>query len=96
MTSKIKTNLLLAFAAMVGLVIGYLNPVASQALLSVLGTMVGIGMFFLFRRSNKKAGYDFTESWVYLLLRMLLFFVIGAALGGMVPYYQLIMETQQK
>lgn len=96
MTSKIKTNLLLSFAAMVGLVIGYLNPAASQALLSALGMMVGIGMFFLFRISNKKAGFDYTESWVYLLLRMLLFFIIGAALGGMVPYYQMIMETQQK
>lgn len=96
MSEKTKKNVLLTFAGAVGLVVGYLNPVASQALLSVLGTMVGISMFFLFRRSNKTAGYDYTESWFYLLLRMLLFFIIGAALGGMVPYYQLIMETQQK
>ncbi|CZQ99013.1 hypothetical protein [Trichococcus ilyis] len=96
MTEKIKQRILLAFAVVVGFVIGYLNPATSQALLSGIGWIAGIGMFFLFRRSNKNPGRDYSESWAYMLIRMLLFFIIGAALGSMIPYYQQVMQMQQQ
>lgn len=96
MTEKMQQRLLLAFATVVGFVIGYLNPVASQALLSGIGWIAGIGMFFLFRRSNKNPERDYSDSWAYLLIRMLLFFIIGAALGSMIPYYQQIMALHQQ
>lgn len=96
MTEKMKQRLLLAFATVVGFVIGYLNPATSQALLSGIGWIAGIGMFFLFRRSNKNPSRDYTASWAYVLIRMLLFFIIGAALGSMIPYYQQIMALQQQ
>ena len=93
---KMKQRLLLAFATVVGFVIGYLNPETSQALLSGIGWIAGIGMFFLFRRSNKNPTRDYTASWAYILIRMLLFFIIGAVLGSMIPYYQQIMALQQQ
>ncbi|MFY9902992.1 MAG: hypothetical protein WAK52_10355 [Trichococcus sp.] len=96
MTEKMKQRLLLAFATVVGFVIGYLNPETSQALLSGIGWIAGIGMFFLFRRSNKNPTRDYTASWAYILIRMLLFFIIGAVLGSMIPYYQQIMALQQQ
>ena len=65
MTEKMKQGLLLAFATVVGFVIGYLNPATSQALLSGIGWIAGIGMFFLFRRSNKNPSRDYTASWAY-------------------------------
>ena len=80
----------------VGFVIGYLNPATSQALLSGIGWIAGVGMFILFRRSNKNPSRDYTASWAYILIRMLLFFIIGAALGSMIPYYQQIMALQQQ
>ena len=83
-------------STVVGFVIGYLNPATSQALLSGIGWIAGIGMFILFRRSNKNPEHDYSESWAYLLIRMLLFFIIGAALGSMIPYYQQIMALQQQ
>ena len=96
MTEKMKQRLLLAFATVVGFVVGYLNPTTAQALLSGIGWIAGIGMFFLFRLSSKNPSRDYSESWAYQLIRMLLFFIIGAALGSMIPYYQQIMALQQQ
>ncbi|HEX5350794.1 MAG TPA: hypothetical protein VFW58_04120 [Trichococcus sp.] len=96
MTEKMKQWLLLAFATVFGFVVGYLNPATSQALLSGIGWIAGVGTFFLFRRSNKNPSRDYTASWAYQLIRMLLFFIIGAALGSLIPYYQQIMALQQQ
>lgn len=92
MKNKIGRYSLLLFAALTGLVIGYLRPEVSQSLLSVVGIIVGIGFFILSKRdesakstSNKKKDSVNKMDW-YLLLQMLLYFIVGAAIGVTIFY----------
>lgn len=92
MTNKIKRYSLLLFAALTGLVVGYIRPEVSQSLLSVIGIIVGIGYFLLSKREdpakstqNKKPDSNSQIDW-YLLLQMLLYFIVGAAIGVTIVY----------
>ena len=92
MTSKIKRYSLLLFASLTGLVVGYFRPEVSQPLLSVTGVIVGIGFFILSKRdaTGKSAQHKKKESanqmdW-YLLLQMLLYFIVGTAIGVTIFY----------
>lgn len=92
MKNKIGRYSLLLFAALTGLVVGYLRPEVSQSLLSVIGIIVGIGFFILSKRddpatsaTNKKKDSVNKMDW-YLLLQMLLYFIVGAAIGVTIFY----------
>jgi len=87
---------LLVFAALVGLVMGYLRPEVSQSLLSVVGIIVGLGYLILSRREEtnktiqkKKNSSPNQIDW-YLLLQMLLYFIVGAALGATIVYIRVL------
>lgn len=92
MTNKIKRYGLLLFATLTGLVVGYFRPEVSQSLLSVIGIIVGIGFFILTKRNettqssqNKKSKPANQLDW-YLLLQMLLYFIVGAAISVTLVY----------
>lgn len=89
MTNKFKRYGLLLFATLTGLVVGYFRPEVSQSLLSVVGIIVGIGFFILSKRDesaqNKKTKSASEIDW-YLLLQMLLYFIVGAAIGVTIFY----------
>lgn len=89
MTNKIKRYSLLVFAALTGLVVGYIRPEVSQSLLSVVGIIVGIGFFVLSKRdeaTQKKKTKPTNEIDWFLLLQMLLYFIVGAAIGVTIFY----------
>lgn len=96
MSNKMRRYALLLFAALVGLVMGYLRPEVSQSLLSIVGIIVGLGYLILSRREemNKSAQKKKSTSpnqidW-YLLLQMLLYFIVGAALGATIVYIRVL------
>lgn len=96
MSNKMRRYALLVFAALVGLVMGYLRPEVSQSLLSVVGIIVGLGYLILSRReetnktTQKKKNRSPNQIDWYLLLQMLLYFIVGAALGATIVYIRVL------
>ncbi|MCI3028071.1 hypothetical protein LMF32_02865 [Desemzia sp. C1] len=96
MSNKMRRYALLVFAALVGLVMGYLRPEVSQSLLSVVGIIVGLGYLILSRReetnktTQKKKNSSPNQIDWYLLLQMLLYFIVGAALGATIVYIRVL------
>lgn len=96
MSNKIRRYALLLFAALVGLIMGYLRPEVSQSLLSVVGIIVGLGYLILTRREEmskttqkKKKEISNQIDW-FLLLQMMLYFIVGAALGATIAYIRVL------
>lgn len=98
MPSKWARRGLLLFAATVGLLLGLLRPVLTQGLLSPIGIVAGLGYFLLSRTmtqedAESKSNERFNR-W-FLLIQMLLYFIIGSAIGSMIPYLSALREQQQ-
>jgi len=91
MPSKWTRRGLLLFAIIIGLILGLLRPAMTQGLLSLLGIVAGLGFFMLSRSTQNKKGKDKAkaentfERW-FILIQMVMYFIIGGALGSMIPY----------
>jgi hypothetical protein len=65
------------FALLIGLLFGLWRPQATQAVLPIIGIIVGIGYFILSRQEKELEEI----SW-FLLIQMLMYFLIGSALSS--------------
>lgn len=80
MNSKWKKYGLWLFAFLLGSVGGFLRPDVTQSTLSPLGIIVGLGFLFYSRNNANKKDTTSIIDW-FIILQMLLYFIIGAALS---------------
>ena len=91
---KWQNRLFIFFAFVLGLLLGSLYPEQALAALPILGTLTGLIMFFVLHvqandesdaeqatEANPKSGYH-RHAGLNLLVRMLLYFIIGSALSS--------------
>jgi len=71
--------LLQTFALGLGLILGFLFPVAINNMFPVLGITAGIGYFFVARRTFNKQK-QLTDSRAYIIVTMLFKFIVGGAI----------------
>jgi len=83
---------LLLFAGVFGLGLGIYQPIVTQRMLSFVGLIAGLGYFFLFQPSKDKDKKDDDDSkktiynYWFFIIRMLLSFIIGGAIGSAIPF----------
>lgn len=99
MPSKWARRGLVLFAAIVGFLLGLLRPALTQGLLSPIGIVAGLGYFLLSRTTTqeedtKSESNERFNRW-FLLIQMLLYFIIGGAVGSMIPFLLALREQQQ-
>lgn len=80
MNSKWKKYGLWLFAFLIGSVAGFLRPEVTQSMLSPLGIIVGLGFLFYSRSNANKKDTPSSIDW-FIILQMLLYFIVGAALS---------------
>lgn len=98
MPSKWIRRLLLVFAAVIGFFFGLARPETTQSMLSVIGIAAGLGYFILSRSTEdgeKDSSSETTFNRWFLVIQMLLYFIIGGAIGSMIPFLMTFREQQQ-
>ncbi|MFC6463769.1 hypothetical protein ACFP65_01945 [Marinilactibacillus sp. GCM10026970] len=86
MISKKNRRLLQLLGFVIGISFGLWRPQQVQMMLPLLGITVGIGYFFLSRVSMENKT-DLTEIKWFVPIQMIMYFVIGGAIGSSVHLY---------
>ena len=86
MISKRKRRLLQLLGFLVGIVFGLWRPQQVQLMLPILGITVGIGYFMLGRVATNNQT-DLTNIKWFVPIQMIMYFVIGGAIGSSVHLY---------
>lgn len=83
MTAKKKRRILQLIGFILGLLYGYFRPSSMQSLLPVLGIGVGIS-YFLFSSRISDENKSLDDSFMFPLVQMFMYFLIGGALTSTV------------